>query len=348
MTFQSILFEHPFVEKGTEENIGISDFITDLNLDQIINAITISKQDYNLEPFFSMPLSDVQAIHYRHEVFQDLENPSILQSIKIFSDGMRNLRDHLNQVEKLYYEMQKESWFLDAVDVYCRAVIELANDLGSFALKSRGLSSLREYLISYIESSQFLTLNSELDELKAELSSVKYLLLIQGNTIKVKTYNAESDYSADVEETFKKFQQSAAKDHSVKFSDRAEMNHVEAKILEFVAQLYPAIFRKLDGFCRKYINFIDDKIGTFDREVQFYIAYLDYLESFKFNGLKFCYPLISVSSKAVYAYESFDLALAGKLQNEDSPVICNDFFLKGKERIIIVSGPNQGGKTTFA
>lgn len=42
-----------------------------------------------------------------------------------------------------------------------------------------------------------------------------------------------------------------------------------------------------------------------------------------------------------------DLALVQKLPME-STTVKNSFYLNGKERILIITGPNQGGKTTFA
>jgi DNA mismatch repair ATPase MutS len=347
MTFHSILFQR--VEDSLkQENSEAPTFLIDLNLDQIIDTITASKQEYNLKPFFYIPLTDIRAIHYRHEVMQDLENQVLFKNIKSFAQRMRTMRDRLAQAEKLYYKYQKESWFLDAVEIYCEAVNCLADDLSHIDLKSRGFLAFRKYLTDYSHSDQFMTLCSEVKTLRADLATVQYNLLIKGNTVKVRKYEGEIDYSAEVLKTFDKFKQGAVKDYRVKFNEWLDMNHVEAKVLDMVAQLYSDIFIHLDQFCAENRNYLNETIGVFDREIQFYIAYLEYIATLKQAGLNFCYPKISNPSKEVYNYEGFDLALAYKLNMEHSAVICNDFYLKGNERIIIVSGPNQGGKTTFA
>ena len=112
--------------------------------------------------------------------------------------------------------------------------------------------------------------------------------------------------------------------------------------------LNPDVFNALDDYYTRYGSYLEKTIADFDREIQFYIAYLEYAEAFKRAGLKFCYPQLLDKCKNVSNGEGFDLALARKLIGEKSPVVCNDFFLSGKERILVVTGPNQGGKTTFA
>jgi DNA mismatch repair ATPase MutS len=151
-----------------------------------------------------------------------------------------------------------------------------------------------------------------------------------------------------VEETFEKFRQGVEKDYRSDSSAGSGVNHIEAQILQLVARLYPGIFSNLADYYVRNSDFQNDIIVAFDREIQFYMAYLEYMAGFKAAGLRFCYPEVSDTSKEICDYEGFDAALANKLIGEKSPVVCNDFWLKDKERIFIVSGPNQGGKTTFA
>jgi DNA mismatch repair ATPase MutS len=203
-------------------------------------------------------------------------------------------------------------------------------------------------MTNYAASRRFTSLMTETKKLKTDLATVKYCLIIKGNRIKVRKYESEIDYSADVEKTFERFKQGAVKDYRAQFPMNSGMSHVEAGILDLVAKLYPEIFLNLDNYCANNRSCLDQTIGVFDREIQFYIAYLEYIAKIKQTGLKFCYPQIAVTSKDIHNYEGFDLALADKLISEKAPVVCNDFFLKDKERIIVISGPNQGGKTTFA
>ena len=347
MTFHSILFESPR-DDIKEETIQAPDFFADLNLDPVVNAITAGREEYDLKPFFYDSLKSIDAINYRHEIMQELGDPRTSGVIRSFSTKMQIMRKHLAQADKLHYQYQKGRWFLDAVELYCEAADCLLHDLARLDLKSRGFSTFLKYLTNYTMTGDFTSLVAEIKQLKTELSGVKYCLLIKGNTITVRKYASEVDFSREVEKTFEKFNQGAVRYYHENFPDYPDMNHVEANILDLVAKFYPDVFLHLDKFQKDHANYLDTTIVRFDQEIQFYVAYLDFIAIFREAGLHFCIPRVSDTSKEICSSEGFDLALATKLVQEKNPIVCNDFYLKDKERIFVITGPNQGGKTTFA
>ena len=347
MPFRSILFD------GSDIGAAIAqpeapDFFTDLHLDKVVASVTAGREGYDLTSFFYAPLKDVETIAYRQEVFRDIEGPALLGSVRSFAQKMRAMRDHLGRAARVHYRYEKERWFLDAADIYCDAVAVLAQDLTLAEPRSRGFMALRDYLTTYIASDDFTALLADTQKVKADLDGITYRLRIAGPRIKVSRYEPAPDYSAEVAQTFEKFKQGAVKEYRFDLSSWPDMNHVEAAVVDLVARLHPDIFGSLDQYCDRHRGYLDEMIGRFDREVQFYVAYLEHIERFRPAGLAFCYPHVTDRSKEIHGRAVFDLALAEMLVHENTPVVTNDFYLEEPERILVVSGPNQGGKTTFA
>jgi len=322
-------------------------YFGDLNLDQIFESVTTGREEYDLKPLFYSPLHEPDEVRFRQEVLRDLENDELSSCIESFAQQMRRVRGLLASMRKLQDRYYREGWFLDAAELYCDAVNSLAEGLTQLEVRSRGLTALREYLGAYIDSDKFTSLATETRQRRDDLGGIRYCVLIRGNRFTVSNYAEDPDYSVEVQDTFTKFKQGGVKDYRVTFPD-LDMNHIQSRVLELVARLNPAVFSALDEYCARHPDFIDATLQTFEKEVQFYLGYLEYIEPFKQSGLPFCYPEVSDHSKELVALEAFDLALANEMVQRDSTLVCNDLRLKGPERLLIVTGPNQGGKTTFA
>ena len=75
------------------------------------------------------------------------------------------------------------------------------------------------------------------------------------------------------------------------------MNHVEAQILELVAKLHPETFSRARAVLRATRGYLDETIGRFDREVQFYLAYLEYIAPLKARAWRSAYPRVSAGPR---------------------------------------------------
>jgi DNA mismatch repair protein MutS len=339
--FRSILFPAE-QELATRE----PDCFHDLNLDQVVDALVAGRDEYDLRPLFSTPAREPATIAYRHAVFRDLERDDLRAAVDTFSDEMRRVRGSIGLARTQHYAPEKERWFLDAAALYCDAVGALASRLRELDPASPGLQGLRDFLAVYVAGDAFAALTTDAGAVLDGLSTVRYTVRIKGLRVTVSRYEGEIDYGAEVVRTFERFQQGAVDSRLPSVSDSGSMDHVEARIAGLVARLYPDVFRRLEAFCVQHDGFVDPLIARFDREVQFYVAYLRHIEPL--GELPFCYPVVADGPAALAVEDGFDLALAAKLAAEGGAVVCNGFSLRQPERVLVVTGPNQGGKTTFS
>ena len=344
----SVLFDRPALGRAEPVKSAETAWLKDLNLDQFVAALTAGRDEhYDLAHHLSSPLDDVGTVRYRQAILAELDDASVADPVKSFCEGMEGVRGLLKGTRRFEHRYYREGWLLEAASRYVEGVSRLSEQLGELPLESSGLTKLRDHLASYCCGEPFSTLASEVAAVRRGLQAVEYTTAIRGNRVTVSRYEGEQDYSKEVLATFAKFSQGAEQDHRVRLPELV-MNHVQAHVLELVARLFPAAFSALDRFYSHHHDFFDPVLERFDREVRFYLAYLDYIKALRANGLSFCIPEVDEQPSEVAAEEAFDIVLADERLRTAASVVCNDFSLHHRERLLVVTGPNQGGKTTFA
>jgi DNA mismatch repair protein MutS len=324
------------------------DFFRDLNLDQIVAAITGKKQEYALEPFFHTALEDERAITFRQEVVRDVEQEPIARGLDAFASGMRTMRSRLGLAAGTDYPREAQRWHLGAASAYSAAVEGLAATFDAAMPRSRALLAMQRYLAAYVEGNSFRALSAEVRAVEEQLSQVRYGLHVEGDGVTVTADPGATDYAQEVERFFARFREADARDHHSRFFDSGRLDHIQAQVLDRVARLYPEPFGELAAFGAAHAEFRDPVLDRFDREIQFYLSYRELIAPLRAAGLHFVLPAVSPSSKETELRETFDLALAASLTAARGTVVPNDIVLHGRERLLVVSGPNQGGKSTLA
>ncbi len=346
MTFHSIL-DPP----GGTEPVGHTaqpDHFVDLGLDHVVAAITAGREDYDLQSLFWSPLGRVSHVRYRQEVFADLADERVLGAVRSFSAAVVTMRRQLDQARSQPEHHHSRAWFLCAAESYCGAVRALTDALASAPIVSAGLVGLRGFLGEHVAGPTFTALDAERTAARAALRSVRYCVHVQGLRVRVSSHAGEEDYGETMIALFERFAGAPAEDHRVAATDRSFMDRVEAAVLERLARLFPDAFGALDAFCDRWATFPDPTLIAFERDVQFYLGVLDYLLPIRTGGLPVCLPDVSDVATETTAVDAYDIALAHHLVATGAMVVTNDVHFGPGEQLLVVTGPNHGGKTTFA
>ena len=325
------------------------DYFADLNLDQLSASVFAGREEYDLSGYFAVRLRDPDAVSYRQDSLRDLERPEIYDAALRFAEQLRIVRGELRNATELRYRLQRRMWWLTGAESYLTAIDQLTEDLAEAGPDSAGFRRLTGYLADYLASTALATLRADAEQARRLLVEVSYRVQVFGDRVQVsRAVPSEPDYAADVAACFERFRRGRTASYRVKLTSYPQMNHVEEAIADRVELLYPTEFATLAEFCDKHDNFIDPVIARFDREVQFLLAWRAFTDRLQELGLPICYPTVVAGTDPAYIERGYDVALADRATQEHRRLVPNDLQLSGNERVVVITGPNQGGKTTYA
>ena len=350
MEYLSVLFpSSDLIQESTKE---APESLNDLRLNQLFGYIFDEKYEYELEEFFYTQIKNPDVISYRQEVMKDLLKEDIRKEIKIFSEKTGVLKKKMDNIrEGLNKKFVKEKNFLirgsmlEASWVYTSAIIDLAHTLGSLPIESKGLLDFKKYLMEYVKEESFIKLNEEVKRVRNIFNEIHYNLYIKGGAMSIYKYDSEESLTDEITTLFEKFQQDDGKRNLPKLKPEPYFEEMENNVLVMLDKVYPKEFKELEKFCQEFKDFDNPILLKFAREIQFYLSWYEITENIRNNGMPFTTPSVSLSKEEMFANDFYDVMLAF---NTNGTIISNSISLKTPEHILVITGPNQGGKTTFA
>lgn len=333
----------------SKEPVSEPIFFQDLNLNQILEAIFYTKKEYDLREYYYRFPGEESVLLYRQEILKDMEGESIFQVFDKFSKRIHIVEDYLGHWKQTKRMQQKQKWQYDALLVYYEAVEGLYEGLVKETIQSEGLKKLKEVLNTLRRKDDYVNFREQLLVLKEEFDLMRVLITINHDKLKIVTGSEEKDYCDRFETLFPKTYRNQKRSEFIEspFSQEDDLSRFEQLGIELYENHSKEIFQKLAAFSEQFATVIEPWVMEIAKEVQFYLSFLLFERQYETEEHSFTYPTIA-SGGTFQIQDGYDLALWIKNSYQQIAVVPNDLDYQNKERFMVVTGPNQGGKTTFA
>lgn len=327
-------------------------FFTDLNINQIIDRICLDWGENVSGLYYYLP-ANAACEDYRREVYGDMSLEGIYDGLCDFTERMKARREVFVKKEAVSRELQKAVWHIREVDRYCEALTELYGVLEKAPLGSLGMRSFRDYLARYLEKEAFREMGLKARKLLEELNAFRLTVTYENDRFFLVQAQAEGAYDRFLDQCF------PGQNRRMKnpFEALPDLVELEQELLKVFQKKSPDFFRNAEAFYAEYPIYGDEVLFRFSSEIRFYLSYYCFERKMRERGYEFCTPVIyerrvvkaGTGEEKMYALGLYDLALAcAHAGGYSQDVVSNDMEYHAKENFFVLTGPNQGGKTTFA
>lgn len=333
--------------------VGVSEeppeFFVDLNLNRLIDEFQNRAKGYEVKKLFYAFPDTKKDIRYRREVLADLKKDSLFESVRMFTQNMYQARNYFSYSETVEFQMQKEMWTLNSAVCYLEAWEGLLTALHNNRIQSEGLLTLSAYMDEAEKKEEFRQWKRETAKVKDLFQNIQLELTLSGSQISLAIReDKRTNYNDFLKKLFpNQWQENRSRYIETPFHNKLELSALECEIVDMLNKIIPEHFKAMHHFYGVAKSAFDDTLVRFEEEVQFYLSYLDFQKEMESYGFCFTKPVL-VEERELKVNGIYDLALAFKGAKKGRKVISNDAYFNDGEHFFVVTGPNQGGKTTFA
>jgi len=333
----------------------------------------------------SSPAIDSDVIRYRQDIFSDFYRSQTMfdafasvipkiEEISLFAETRKDSRSPL----------QETIWRLGELELYVDCIETLAAGFSRATeeIRSVGLTLFRSYIEATTSSPKFSNMRDELPKLRAGLRKKQSVTI--GVNLDERLRPVEATLLSINEFTFREqamlprifgvgrddeFVTSAPMHSSPVPESYAREPHRKfplSPLFQDLEQLLGATVRPMVHVLNKYLMVNTSILRRLQADVAFFLGAASLFKELASAGLPLCKPgILSPGDRELRAVNFYNLLLATRLlektgktipadvgrdetnRNVKNHIVLNDAELDSEARLQILTGPNQGGKTTY-
>jgi DNA mismatch repair protein MutS len=343
----------------------------DLDLARTINALSAGRsQRQHLEKVVLTLCDDPHVIRYRQDVLEDLlTQPE-------FAARFERLFPILDELAYAYYREDRDKttlhevvWRMNELARFVECVNALSAMLQEVGdLRSEGLRALRRRMADLEQEETFQRLAQDIPGLLARLNAVKSVTI--GVNLDHNFHPVEAALLSVNQEpiTAMSFLRKLFGVRSGDMQGIAPLHTplnagppgagparpILDPLFQDLANVLEKVCQPIAKALRRYVNVNSGVLADLGKELRFYTGAVKLIRQIRACGLPMCKPEFAPPEERVCEIaENYNLNLALRLMPGQTPrdlsaaVVRNDVRFGPQGRVIILTGPNLGGKTTY-